>query len=347
MSDALFKLIVPPHTTRWFPEGEEIVGAVDGDLLLVDHGTWEDELIKIGQDALAITETDLHGYTWCAHDALVRGTIDGQTAVSEMGFHGYERRPILDYTKHNAALIHFDVSDEARATCVAYDEACEGVEYDWFEYVPFALDGLTGAKLSCAWGDTIICSTHVTMCLMGLGLFPDRPPTWVVPARTALWCRAEKPPTGNVATHVVLEPQTPETNPKEEIMSQVPFGIEDNQTSDVLFVFEDEFNNPTTAPTIDAGSLTATSSDTAALQVTPNVDLSGVTATAAGALDNDVVVEVAFTVGGVAWTGSETFEVGASAPTQLVLSPQTPTENAAPSNDGGTVDVGGADVAQP
>jgi hypothetical protein len=111
-------------------------------------------------------------------------------------------------------------------------------------------------------------------------------------------------------------------------MSNVPFGIEDNQNSDVLFVFEDEFNNPTVAPTIDAGSITATSSDPAALTVTVNADNSGVTATADGALDAAVTVSVEFTVSGVAWTGSEVFDVGASAPTQLVLSPQTPATNA-------------------
>ena len=103
-----------------------------------------------------------------------------------------------------------------------------------------------------------------------------------------------------------------------------PFGIEDNETSDVLFVFEDIAGNVTTAPTIDAGSITATSSDTTSLNVTVNSDNSGVTATAAGALDAAVVVRVEFTVAGVPWGGSETFNVGASAPTQLTLSPQTP-----------------------
>jgi hypothetical protein len=103
--------------------------------------------------------------------------------------------------------------------------------------------------------------------------------------------------------------------------------MQDNQHSDVLFVFEDEFNNPTTAPAIDPGSLTATSSDPAALTVTPNADNSGVTATADGPLDAAVVVTVAFTVAGVAWTGTETFDVGASAPTQLVLSPEAPVAN--------------------
>lgn len=110
--------------------------------------------------------------------------------------------------------------------------------------------------------------------------------------------------------------------------AETPFGLEDNQNSDVLFVFEDEFGNVTASPTIDAGSLTATSSDPASLTATPNADNSGVTVTADGPLDADVTVDVAFTVGGVAWTGSETFAVGAGAPTQLTLSPQTPTDNA-------------------
>lgn len=105
-------------------------------------------------------------------------------------------------------------------------------------------------------------------------------------------------------------------------MTTTPFGIEDNQNSDVLFVFEDAAGNVAVAPTIDAGSITATSSDTTALNVTVNSDSSGVTATAEGALDNQVVVQVAFTVAGVPWSGSETFNVGASAPTQLTLSPQ-------------------------
>jgi hypothetical protein len=110
-------------------------------------------------------------------------------------------------------------------------------------------------------------------------------------------------------------------------MSQIPFGIADNQHSDVLFVFEDEFNNPTTAPAIDSGSITVTSSDPASIAVSVNPDNSGITATAAGALDAAVTVSVAFTVSGTAWSGSEVFDVGASAPTQLVLSPQTPVNN--------------------
>jgi len=111
-------------------------------------------------------------------------------------------------------------------------------------------------------------------------------------------------------------------------MSNVPFGLADNQNSDVIFVFEDAANNPTTAPTIDAGSLTVTSSDPAAITCTPAADQSGFVATADGPLDAAVTVTVDFTVAGVAWTGSEVFDVGASAPTQLILSPQAPTQNA-------------------
>ena len=110
-------------------------------------------------------------------------------------------------------------------------------------------------------------------------------------------------------------------------MSNVAFGLEDNQNSDVLFEFLDVDNNPTTAPTIDAGSLTATSSDPVSVTATPNADNSGVTVTADGPLDAAVTVSVTFTVNGAPWAGSEVFDVGASAPTQLVLSPQTPGTN--------------------
>src|ERR1035438_2974855 len=107
--------------------------------------------------------------------------------------------------------------------------------------------------------------------------------------------------------------------------AETPFGIGDNQASDVLFAFKDKVGNTAAAPTIDAGSITATSSDPASLTVVANADLSGVTANAVGALDNDVTVDVTFTVAGVLWSGSEQFNVGAGAPTTLTLSPQTPT----------------------
>jgi hypothetical protein len=211
MSNHLMELVLPPFTVTWFPSGEEIVGAVDADLLLVDHGDLIDDTIRVAQWALSITETELRGYTWCAHTAIVRGEIDGVQAVSEMGLRGHERRPLANYKHRLVALVHFDVSPDQRATAVAYDVACETLEYGYEQYPVFVLDDLTGAKLACSWGDALICSTQDTMVLMGLGLFPDRPPAMVVPARMALWFGA-KYPASNVATKVVLVPQAPVDN---------------------------------------------------------------------------------------------------------------------------------------
>jgi hypothetical protein len=109
-----------------------------------------------------------------------------------------------------------------------------------------------------------------------------------------------------------------------------PFGLPDNDQSDVLFQFTDVEGNPALAPTIDPGSVIATASDPTVLFVIPNADLSGVTVSAEGPLDADVTVNVSFTVAGVTWSGSEDFVVGASAPTALVLVPQTPTEETTP-----------------
>jgi len=106
-----------------------------------------------------------------------------------------------------------------------------------------------------------------------------------------------------------------------------PFGMPDNDNSDVLFAFTDIAGNPAVAPTIDPGSVIATASDPAAISVIPNADLSGVTCTADGPLDAAVTVDVSFTVAGVTWSGSEVFDVEASAPTTLTLVPQTPVNN--------------------
>jgi hypothetical protein len=130
------------------------------------------------------------------------------------------------------------------------------------------------------------------------------------------------------AIHLVLQPQTPTSNTGAATMSQVPFGIQDNQTSIVELVFEDVDGNPVSGVVIDAGSITVTSSDPAALAATVGADGQSVVATADGALDSDVVVSVTLTVDGAPYSGSETFAVGASAPTQLVLVPGTPTTNA-------------------
>ncbi len=186
MSRTSFDLIVPPFSLRWFEAGEHCDDAQPGDILLINHGTPVSEAIDLGQKALSITEPDLLPFTWCTHDAFSRG--DG--LLSEMGFRGYERRQLLDYKHHLYAVGHFDVSDEARARALGYDDAMAGIDYGWAEYLPLILDGLTGAKFEGSWGNAVICSTHLTLVLMALGLFPDRLPGSVVPARTALWLGA-------------------------------------------------------------------------------------------------------------------------------------------------------------
>ena len=183
-------LIVPPHSIRFFEQGEHCSDPQTGDLVLVDHGTWQDNLIQRGQEALTLTEPDLRGYTWCAHTAFVR---DGSTGtLSEMGFRGYERRPLSDYAAHLYAVVNFTMNDEQRATMVSYDDACVGVGYGFLEYLPLIFDGLTDATFGGSFGDSLICSHHLTLLLMGGGLFPDRQADRVVPARLALWSGAER-----------------------------------------------------------------------------------------------------------------------------------------------------------
>jgi hypothetical protein len=190
MTQHRMQLLVPPRTVTWYPAGEDCSDSVDGDLFLIDHGTLADDAIELGQEALTVTQPELKGYTWCAHTAFRRGQIAGADALGEMGFKGYERRTVAGYKHHLYAKVHFDASEEQCATAVEFDESCEGLEYGWTEYPTLALDGLTEAKLACTWGDAIICSTKETIVLMGLGLFPDRPPAMVVPARMALWIGA-------------------------------------------------------------------------------------------------------------------------------------------------------------
>jgi len=208
-------LIVPPFTIKWFGPGEHCTDAVDADLLLIDHGTWEDRAIEYAQDALLLTEPELKGYTWCAHNAIIRGkNAEDRTMVSGMGPGGYERRPLYDYKHHLYAVIHFEVNEDLRANAVQYDEACVNLDYGWSQYLFIGVDDLTGVKLACSCGGAIICSTHATLVEMGLGLFPDRPPSLVVPARMALWCDA-KVPHGIVVgppTSIIVTPGIPRNN---------------------------------------------------------------------------------------------------------------------------------------
>jgi hypothetical protein len=129
------------------------------------------------------------------------------------------------------------------------------------------------------------------------------------------------------AVHLVLTPEPPQQNQPTEGLDMSTFGLEDNQNSDIAISFEDSAGNPVT-DAIDAGSLSATSSDPASVAVTVDAGGASVLATADGALDAAVVVTVSCTVGGAAFSGTCTFDVGASAPTALTLTPGAPVANA-------------------
>jgi len=102
-------------------------------------------------------------------------------------------------------------------------------------------------------------------------------------------------------------------------MSNVPFGLPDNDNSNVTLAVADEAGNPT-GSVIDPGSLTVTSSDPS-ITVTVGADGVSFDAKATGALATAVVVTASATVAGAAYSGTETFNVDASAPTQLILTP--------------------------
>ena len=209
----MMKLRVPPCTIQWYPPGYHCIDSVDGDIFLIDHGTLVDDVIRLGQEALTITEPELKGYTWCEHTATRRGYIDGEDALSEMGWKGYERRILANYAHRLYAKVHFEVDDVLRANAVANDVSCEGLEYGWEEYPPLVLDGLTGAQLACTFGDAIICSTKETLVMMGLGLMPDRLPSMVVPARIAYWVGANPSIMSNATpTQIIVIPGIPQAN---------------------------------------------------------------------------------------------------------------------------------------
>jgi hypothetical protein len=94
MSDAHFKLVVPPHTVRFFEVGQHCDDAKSGDFFLVHHATIASDATELGQEIEKFHDP-IEGYTWCTHTAFARDKY----TLSEMGFRGYERRDILDY-KH-------------------------------------------------------------------------------------------------------------------------------------------------------------------------------------------------------------------------------------------------------
>jgi hypothetical protein len=185
-------LLVPPHSRRWFPEGVHCTNPVDGDVILVRHVGDVATGISVGERLLAISQRELRDYTWLDHTAIIR-LVDGKWMVSEFGPRGWEIRDLEDYVDRLYCVVHFDVSDEARANILDFDTSCHDSTYGWWQYLPIVVDGLTGLKFIGGWGDTMICSTHVTYCMMGAGFFPAIQPGSITPSHLALWFGAKDP----------------------------------------------------------------------------------------------------------------------------------------------------------
>jgi hypothetical protein len=187
-------LEVPTYSWRWFGANEHCTDPADADMLLVDHGTDTSRFIKAGEWLLAhTTQPALKKFTWLDHAAVVRWR-DGVPVVSEMGPRGHELRPLETYEDCRYCVVHFDAGDESRQRALAYDESCWAAKYGWFQYVGFLVNGLTATKFSFGWGDNLICSTHVSMVMKGLGLFADRPDESVMPMHLAWYVEAAPPP---------------------------------------------------------------------------------------------------------------------------------------------------------
>jgi hypothetical protein len=182
-----FILRVPPHSLRWFPEGERCEVAQPGDEFLIRHGTVFADAIAAGQKVMSITETELRGFTWLNHTAFAKDAI----TLSQMGPRGYEEAAIADYDKRLYCVAHYDVTPEQRQAAVLFDQSCANVDYGWSEYVDDILDGLTHLKFVGSWGDNIICSTHLTMVTMAMGFMPALMPNAVIPAHRAMWLGAK------------------------------------------------------------------------------------------------------------------------------------------------------------
>lgn len=191
MKDPGFSLVLPPHTVTW--KDSPGLKPVTGDILLVHRHDIASDAIDAGQKVLTLTEPSLKPYVWVTHVAYVRSGGD-DPIFSEMAFSGYRQRPLSELDDATWALAHFDFTDEQRASTLRNDDAMSKVEYGWTQYVPLILDGLTDAKFEGSWGSSMICSTHVTLALMGGGVFPDCPPSLVVPARIASWVDAQEVP---------------------------------------------------------------------------------------------------------------------------------------------------------
>lgn len=200
MSTDSFALHVPATTLEWYPEGRHCDHLESGDFLCVRGTTAFSTAIADGEKAAALREKALAPFVWCDHIAYVyEGGPDA--VISQMGKHGHERVPASTYQAALYVRVHLPSLVVAQLMMMsAFDEACEGIDYGWEEFLPLIVDDLTGAKIEGSWGDRIVCSVHGTYLWMLGGLIPDRQPGAVIPARFAMWAGAtSQPPTSSLS----------------------------------------------------------------------------------------------------------------------------------------------------
>lgn len=189
---AHFTPVIPPHSVRWFPEGEHCANPQTGDIILVDHGTLASTVVEDLEKVAAWRQKELRPYTWCGHAGIIRTDLPGGNTVSEMGFKGYERRPLETYRARLYAVVNFTVVAEQRIAAAQFDDAMAGADYGWLEYPAMALDDTTGLQLSVSNSDHVVCSAATMLVGAALGFMGDRLAVRTEPMRIAMWLGARR-----------------------------------------------------------------------------------------------------------------------------------------------------------
>ena len=185
-----FTLVIPSLSIRWYPAGEHCADPQTGDILLVDHGTLASAVVEDLEKVASWREPGLRPYAWCGHAAIIRTDLPNGPTVSEMGFKGYERRPLADYRARRYAVVNFDAVAEQRLAAAQFDDAMAGADYGWLEYPAMGLDDLTGLQLSVSNADHLVCSAATMIVAGALGFMGDRLPVRTEPMRIAYWVGA-------------------------------------------------------------------------------------------------------------------------------------------------------------
>ena len=184
----------PTPRIRWYPQGHTCTDPTPASILLVDHGTDTDKAIGFGERVTALRHPELKPYAWCRHNGLVRLDEGAGPMVSEMGPRGRELHSLLTYDARLYAVVDFpSVTSAQIAAALSVDESFASADYGWLAYSALAVDGFTGLSLGISIGRAVICSTHVSMCALALGLVPDRAPSCVTPMHNAWYLGAEPP----------------------------------------------------------------------------------------------------------------------------------------------------------